>query len=151
MKYLASLIIAASLLVPAAAFASTSISLNGGSVTVSKGQPFVEPGFSAFSTNFGNVTAGVTSSGADTSNAGTVSVSYNYGPDISGDSASASRTVNITGGGGLQYCSGPLAPGWNTSFTDGGCGTAFTFGQQVLFGGISTPCPFFNGCVLPKQ
>lgn len=52
------------------------------------------------------------------------------------------------GGGSLIWCSSPLAPGWNTSFPDGGCGgpVAFSFGQTL--GGFL--CVFKWGCVLPK-
>lgn len=152
MKYLASVFLSAVLLVPAAAFASTTISLNGGAVTVTQNQPFSDPGFSANSTNFGDVSGQVFTTPVNTSVVGNTSEFYSYGPDLDGDTASASRSVTVdaanTGGGGLMFCSGPLAPGWTNGVAGGGCGQSFTFGQQVLFGGISAPCAFFWGCVI---
>jgi hypothetical protein len=41
------------------------------------------------------------------------------------DNVSADHNISVSAvgnlGGGLLYCSGPLAPGWNVSLPDGGC------------------------------
>lgn len=71
-------------------------------------------------------------------------------------------TVSDTpkGGGMMPWCSSPLAPGWNTSFPDGGCGnqnvglfgmsvvTWLKAGETVTKNGVGYLCPasFFMGC-----
>lgn len=149
MKYLASVFLSAVLLVPAAAFASTTISLNGGAVTVTQNQPFSDPGFSANSTNFGDVSGQVFTTPVNTSVAGNTSEFYSYGPDIDGDTASASRTIMVQGiGGSLLFCSGPLAPGYTIGATGGGCGasTSFVSFNQPIGDGLF--CSFFQGCMV---
>ena len=62
------------------------------------------------------------------------------------------------GGGAMPWCSNPMAPGWNTSLPDGGCGGAFNFvafGQPIFIGnaggiGLATTCVFKQGCMLPR-
>jgi hypothetical protein len=41
---------------------------------------------------------------------------------IFGTAISSSENSSNVGGGTPPWCSGPLAPGWNTSLPDGGCG-----------------------------
>jgi hypothetical protein len=146
MKKITGFVLGLSLLAPAIALADVSITLHGGPVTVQQGQTFVEPGFTALSSNLGDVTGGVFASPVDTSVAGDTVRTYSYGPDLFGDSASAARDVAVVrGSGSFLFCSGPLAPGFNVSLPHGGCGGP----NWVPFNGTS--CLFNQGCILPKN
>lgn len=72
--------------------------------------------------------------------------------NVQGDHSIGVASAN-NGGGGLIFCSGPMAPGYNVSLPGGGCGgpTWVPFGIAVTFGGITTSCPFQQGCTLPKR
>lgn len=146
MKKLLGFAVAASLLVPALAFASVDITLSGGTVTISQGQSYSEPGYSAFSTVDGDVTGLVGVSGVDTS-VGSHTITYEV-TDSALDSASVSRTLIVQGGGSVMpFCSGPMAPGWQIGVAGGGCG-----GTEVFLPAGSPGCPWFfmSGCILPR-
>lgn len=147
--------IAGLLLAPMLAFASVGITLTGGNVTVSQGQTYNEPGYSAFSTFDGNITSNVAVSGVDTS-VGSHTISYNV-TDSNLDSASAFRTLTVLSSGSLMpFCSGPMAPGWNVGLSGGGCGgtgmvvmAGASLPDATKFGGTKT-CPFWfpSGCMV---
>lgn len=154
-KYIASAAVV-SLLAPFLAFAApvdvVSITLSGPNpVTVNQGQSYNEPGFSANSTVDGNITGSVVSSRVDTSHAGNTSVNY-FVTDSLFNTASASRSVTVMGGGGgLIFCSGPMAPGYRVDLPNGGCPQAanstgsYVFYNRPLSDG--TLCQFFFGCM----
>lgn len=55
-------------------------------------------------------------------------------------------------GGAMPWCSDPMAPGWNTSFADGGCGGTKQYvrsGAPYTLNGQSLTCNFESGCMLP--
>lgn len=142
------------LLAPSAAFASTTINLSGGSVIVTAGQSYTEPGYSANSSFFGDVTGGVSASTVNTSAIGNTTRTYSYGPDFFGDNANASRSITVIAGGGgsLNFCSGPLAPGYIVGAIGGGCGQTSNFvqtNQPYVFNGINLICTFSSGCMVP--
>lgn len=136
---------------PALASADVSITLNGANpVTLTAGSPFVEPGFTAFSTVDGDISSQVSETPVNTSTVGDSTVNYSV-TDSALDTATASRGVVVTsnGGGGLIYCSGPMAPGYVAGTPGGGCGSP----DYVPFNGPTPwgPCAFSMGCTLPKQ
>ena len=118
--------------VPFISFADVSITLQGADpVMVRAGNTYVDPGYSAQSTYFGDVTGDVVLGDVDTNTTGSTQETYTYGPDIFSDTASASRQVIVfSPGGGPTWCSSPFAPGWNVSLPDGGCGKT----SQVVYG-----------------
>lgn len=83
----------------------------------------------------------------------------------------AIHTLDVTaegdGGGGMIYCSGPSAPGWNVGIPGGGCGGTDMFVARgaTLFiatptknglagsGGYNFTCPDFypSGCMVPTK
>lgn len=68
---------------------------------------------------------------------------------VTGDGVDHSISVSSVsaGGGGLIFCSGPMAPGYNVSLPGGGCGGTTTyvpFNQPL---GDGTVCSFFMGCM----
>lgn len=139
----------AALLAPSFAFASVSIDLSGGPVTVSQGHSYNEPGYSAFSTVDGDITGSVNVSVPDTSLPGVFQVGYDVA-DSALDTATAFRTLTVVGGGGtMPFCSGPLAPGWHMGVDGGGCGG---WGTLILPGQAlgSYTCPIFvlMGCLI---
>lgn len=85
--------------------------------------------------------------------------------DITGDATDHTITTSanavVTGGGSLPWCSNPMAPGWNTSLPDGGCGGTSVFvhfGAPIFQGaavagqiGTVTTCVFLQGCMVPKS
>lgn len=139
---------------PFMASASVGISLVGGSVLVQQYSPFVEPGFSAFSTTDGDVTADVSASSVNTSVAGNA-VRYYSVTDSDELTATAQRSITIIGASATQtWCSSPTAPGYNVSLPHGGCAgqpESFSFGQTFVFKGVSQVCQYWQGCVLPKN
>lgn len=147
MKKILTAVISAAVLVPMFAFASVDINLLGGSVTVVRGTSYVEPGYSANSTVDGNITGNVSVTNPGTLVPGSFLITYNVTDSVL-DSATASRGLTVLGsGGGMIFCSGPLAPGWNTSVPDGNCGS------KTLFVPFNSPlkdgskCEFFMGCM----
>lgn len=42
------------------------------------------------------------------------------------------NTPSVTTGGGMVYCSGPLAPGWNVSLPNGGCDHSVSSHDMIL-------------------
>lgn len=164
MKKIFGLITAAALFaLPVAAFADTSITLSGANPqTVSQGSVYIDPGYSAFSTVDGDITSSVITSSVDTSVSGTTERDYSV-TDSTGDSASAVRSIDVSGGGDtMPYCSSPSAPGWNVSLPDGGCGgseifvpsgASYTVGATKLAAAHVETCPiwFMAGCMVPKQ
>lgn len=143
------------LVLPTAALASVSISLSGGAVTLSSGQNYSEPGYSAFSTVDGNVTSSVNvTGGVNASQPGTYVIGYSV-TDSALDSDFASRLVTVEGigGGDMPFCSGPMAPGWNVSLPDGGCGGSSIFFQYGALVNAQTGeiCQFWSGCMVKKQ
>lgn len=56
--------------------------------------------------------------------------------------------VNNSGGGtstaagALPWCSGPLAPGWNSNLPDGGCGITSNLSAVALAAALPAPAPF---------
>jgi hypothetical protein len=158
MKKIALLVLAFAL--PAAAFAATpqvTLTLQGGSVSITSAQSYSEPGFSAFSTVDGDITGNVQVSGVDTS-IGDHTITYYVqdstfiDPITTPDAfATASRALTVVASGsGMIPCSGPLAPGWNVSLPGGGCGgtdTLFRVNQPMPDG---TTCAFFSGCMVKE-
>jgi hypothetical protein len=90
---------------------------------------------------------------------GNVSIT-GVGGDFTGHTIDVGATVTppVTGGGSMQWCSNPLAPGWNTSLPDGGCGGSeilVPFGGVVYAGngsgiGLVEICPFNQGCMVSR-
>lgn len=147
-------IVLASLLAPAFAFADVSITLQGPNpVTVQAGQPFVEPGFTALSDVDGDITSQVVTTPVHTNIAGNTSENY-FVTDSTLATASASRGVDVQGGGGgLIFCSGPMAPGYNVGLAGGGCGGSTTYvpyNAPLAVSGVGDRCQFFMGCVVPR-
>lgn len=150
----------AALVLPLSAFASVSISLTGGAVTVTQGSSYTEPGYSANSSVDGNITSSVNVSNPGTNSVGTFSVGYSV-TDSALDTATASRSLTVVadnGGGGMIFCSGPSAPGWRVDLPGGGCpgqkGTYVPYGapltrKVVMYGSTGNTCPFIGGCMLP--
>lgn len=121
-KFLATVAVLAALAAPAAALASVSLTLQGGGVTVEAGRGYQEPGYTALSSVDGNITNLVSVSSPGTSLVGHFSIGYSV-TDSTLTSASASRELTVTGGGGtMPWCSGPMAPGWRVDLPNGGCG-----------------------------
>lgn len=64
---------------------------------------------------------------------------------IFGSAPASSSSATGSGGGALPWCSGPMAPGWNVSLPDGGCGatelssTAVSIPQDTV-----TTCPAYT-------
>ncbi|HVZ75797.1 MAG TPA: LamG-like jellyroll fold domain-containing protein [Candidatus Paceibacterota bacterium] len=52
-----------------------------------------------------------------------------------------SSSSSPSGGGSLPWCSGPQAPGWNSSLPNGGCGTTTTVFARTNTG---TFCPYYH-------
>lgn len=159
MKKLISVLSVLSVLVlPAVASASVDLTLQGGAVVMSASQSYSEPGYSAFSSFDGNITNLVQVSGLPSQLfAGNYTINY-FVVDSNLDTANASRnlTVHATGGN-LLWCSGPMAPGWNVSIPDGGCGGNqrwVAYNQPLnmvgIFGGVDTSlCEYRQGCMVP--
>lgn len=51
--------------------------------------------------------------------------------------SSSSRSPQSSNGSSLPWCSGPLAPGWNMSLPDGGCGTETSYVPTLTASTIS--------------
>lgn len=147
-KILAFFVGSALLLSAGPAFASVSITLSGANpAAAQQGKSFSDPGFSAFSTVDGDITNSVNTSGPDTGNVGTSFRTYSV-TDSALDTASASRQVIVSGGGGtMPFCSGPMAPGWNAGLPGGGCG-----GTDTLIPAGAPGCAWFMfaGCILKQ-
>lgn len=100
----------------------------------------------------------------DGSNLGAIG-SFDFTGDLTDHTLSVSATGD--GGGGLIYCSGPSAPGWNVGLPGGGCGGTDIFvarGATVFIaaptknglagsGGYNFTCPDFypSGCMVPNK
>lgn len=138
-----------SVLVPSLAFASVSITLTGGAVTVSQGHGYSEPGYSANSTVDGDITGLVNVSVPDFSLPGTYTVGYSVMDSVL-DGVSAGRTVTVRGGGEMPFCSNPFAPGWNVNLPNGGCGGTSSYVAYEQPTGNGTTCPFWNGCMVRR-
>ena len=150
------------LAVPFAAFAApsstVSIDLTGGSVTIQQGAQYIEPGYSALSSVDGDITSQVAASTVSTAQVGTTGRTYTV-TDSLGTIASAFRSISVFGiGGTAPFCSSPLAPGWNVSLPDGGCGSSsiqVPYNSSIIFQGHLYTCPaqdiFKNGCQFKKQ
>lgn len=101
----------------ASSFTITAGASTGGSISPSGAVSVVSGGSQSFSTG---ATAGyrLTDVSVDGSSVGTPD-SYAF------DNVTADHSINVTAvsqeGGGLLYCSGPMAPGWNVSLPNGGC------------------------------
>ena len=146
MKKTLGFLVGLSLLVPGLAFASVGITLSGGSVTISQGTSYNEPGYSALSTTDGDVTSLVSVSGISAA-VGSHTITYSV-TDSALDSATAFRTLTVQGGGSVMpFCSGPMAPGWQIGVAGGGCG-----GTEVWVPAGSAGCPFWfvGGCVVKE-
>ncbi len=142
MHKLLGLAVGLSLLVPSLAFASVGITLQGGAVTVQQGHSYQEPGYSAFSSVDGDITGLVGVSGFSSA-VGTHTLTYSV-TDSALDSAFAFRSVTIMGGGEMPFCSGPMAPGWQSGVDGGGCG-----GTGTVIAAGTADCPYFmaSGCL----
>lgn len=147
MKKFAAILVSVLAFAPMFALASVNIDLSGGAVSVTRGSSYVEPGYSALSTIDGDVTGNVSVTNPGTGTVGKFTILYSV-TDSALDTATASRDLTVMGGGsGMIFCSGPMAPGWNTSLPDGGCNSQTQF---VSFGGPlkdGTKCEFFMGCM----
>ena len=151
---LISAVLAFSFLIPAAAFADSTVSislLGANPQTVYAGNSYVEPGFTAVSSTDGDITDSVIASFVNMSVPGWTDRQYIV-TDSTGADASADRSIDVLGtGGAMPFCSGPSAPGWNVSLPGGGCGSAFTFVAYQKPDGDGTTCQFFNGCEVPNK
>lgn len=152
MKKLIGSIVVLGFLVPMFAFASVNITLNGSNPVEVTGNSYNEPGYSANSTVDGNITSSVVTSGlirsATQGNLYTVNYSVT---DSALSTASASRTIIFSTGGGMPYCSGPMAPGWQVGVSGGGCSRASIMvnpGETVQ--GFKCPEYIMTGCRLPR-
>lgn len=153
-KIVVSAVAALALFVAPLAFAAAApasvatITLVGGSVSVTQNTPFVDPGFSAFSTTDGDITSSVLISPVDTGVPGDTSRDYSV-TDSTGATADETRDITVVSaptGGALLYCSGPEAPGYTVGVMGGGCGGSTMF---VPFNGDT--CTFMQGCMMPKK
>lgn len=151
MKKLVGSLIILGVLVPSLAFASVDITLQGSNPTEVQGASYVEPGYTANSTVDGNITSSVVSSGLQRTTTGNVyTVDYSV-VDSALSTASASRTVIFSTGGTMPYCSGPMAPGWQTGVVDGGCSRAsIVLNAGEIVDGFVCPVFFSTGCRLPR-
>lgn len=151
MKKLIGSLILIGALVPSLAFASVSITLNGLN-PIEVTSSYNEPGYTANSTVDGDVTSSVVSSGlvrsATQGNLYTVNYSVK---DSALSTAFASRAVVFSTGGGMPYCSGPMAEGWQTGVEGGGCSrAAITLNAGEIKDGFFCPVFFTSGCRLPR-
>lgn len=118
-KTIVALTVAGSLFSPIAALAYTidAGASQGGSISPA-GSVIVAPGFSQFFNIGAQGGNHVVSVSVDGASVGTPS-EYLF------DNVSADHSIFVTAAsnlsGGLLYCSGPMAPGWNVSLPNGGC------------------------------
>lgn len=102
----------------ASSFTITAGGTNGGTISPSGNVSVTSGGSQAFSIGSADGTH-VSDVSVDGSSVGTPN-SYEF------DNVLANHSISVTamsnGSGGLLYCSGPMAPGWNVSLPDGGCG-----------------------------
>ena len=118
-KLIASLLVSGALFSPFAALAYTIDASASGAATISpSGSISITAGDSqafAIGAQDGNHVTDVVVDGASVG----VTNSYMF------DNVSADHNISVFAagnlGGGLLYCSGPMAPGWNVSLPNGGC------------------------------
>lgn len=121
MKKLLGVLAVSSMLIPSLAFASVGITLDGGSVRVQAGTPYFEPGYSALSTDDGDVTNLVIASAVNTNILGDTTRSYDVTDSVL-STASAFRNITVYASGGtMLWCSNEMAPGWTVGLPNGGC------------------------------
>ena len=142
------MVVGASLLVlPAVVLADSNVTATAGTgATVSPiGTVFVVSG--ATQTFFAGATTGYTLSNVSVDG---VSQGAVGSVDVTGDATDHTVDVSATqntpiGGGAMNWCSGPMAPGYHVGVIGGGCGGNTTY---IPFNGAS--CLFNQGCMIKE-
>lgn len=156
-KIFSAFVVVALFVAPTLAFADVGITLNGANPqTVFQNQPYVDPGFNAFSTVNGNVTASVVTSDVNTLAAGNTSRIYSITDVDNTDplnpvtsTAETTRDIIVQSiGGSLLYCSSQMAPGYTVGQPHGGANCPQSTPTWVPFNGVS--CAFMQGCMIKE-